>query len=187
MQISSAEYSLNRIYDEISSSVGRIKSRTEENARDDNSRSWGSMDVKASPEINGLTVSYLSPGSAFTLQKIVSQPDFIKSKENRTSKQEVEKDSTEKELTKDIQEIEKQSFLDEIQAHLPQYSARQISLIYENAGVFSANDNGLSGWNTAQNARYASETYNFVFNINNEPKITIDLMHPNNRSFDFRI
>lgn len=187
MQISSAEYSLNRIYDEISSSVGRIKSRTEENAGDDNFRSWKNMDGKASPEITGLTVSCLSPGSAFTLQKIVSQPDFIKSKENRTSKQEVEKDSTEKELTKDIQEIEKQSFLDEMQAYLPQYSARQISLIYENAGVFSADDNWFSGWNTAQNARYASETYNFVFNINKEPKVTIDLMHPNNRSFDFRI
>lgn len=187
MQISTAEYGLNSIYDEIFSSVSRIKSQPGENVRNESFHALEPAEHKAAQEITGLTVSYLSPGAAFTLQKIVSQPDFTNLKKNNTQKQLVEEDETEKTLTKDTQQIEKQNFLDEIQAYLPQYSARQISLIYENAGTFSANDNWLSGWNMAQNTKYANETYNFVFNINNEPKITIDLMHPNNRSFDFRI
>lgn len=187
MQISTAEYSLNRIYDEISSSVSRLSANREKSTSFSYEEQAERPSEKASVDFSFLHIGCLSPSSAFTLQKFISQPPALQSEQQKANKQEVERDNSDKKLNNEVQQIEKDDFLDELQSFLPQYSAQHISRIYEGGATVTANDNWLQNFNTAQNAKYASEAYNFVFNINNEPKIVIDFMHPNNRSFDFRI
>ena len=36
-------------------------------------------------------------------------------------------------------------------------------------------------------AKYANQSYNTVETINDEPKILIDFLHPNNQKYDFKI
>lgn len=187
MQISTAEYSLNRIYDEISSSVSRLSAKKEISTSFSYEKQTEQSSEKVSTDFSFLNIGYLSPSSAFTLQKFISQPPALQSEQQKANKQEVEKDNSGKVLNNELQQIEKNDFLGELQFFLPQYSAQHISNIYKSGTTVIANDNWLQNFNTVQNIKYASEAYNFVFNINNEPKIVIDFMHPNNRSFDFRI
>ena len=187
MQISGAEYGLNRIYDEISSSVSRLSANKDKNVSFSYEKQQERFSEKTSVDFSFLNIGCLSPGSAFALQKFISQPDMLQTEQHKANKQYVKEENSDNELNNKTEQIEKTDFSYELQSFLPQYSAQHVSRIYEGGITSITNDNWLQTFNTAQNIRYASEAYNFVFNINNEPKIIIDFMHPNNRSFDFRI
>lgn len=187
MQIFTAEYGINRIYDEISSSVSRLTANKEKNVSFSYEKQQERFSEKTSVDFSFLNIGCLSPGSAFTLQKLISYPDTLQGKQQKTNKQEVEKESSNKTSNNEAETVEKNNFLDDLHALLPQFSAQQTSRIYEGDATLNINDNWLQNFNTAQNIKYASDAYNFVFNINNKPKIVLDFMHPNNRSFDFKI
>lgn len=187
-------YNLNTSYAkvtaEISQSVRNIRLNSHDVFAPQNkgSVSNDNQQPSAASYFSSYAVSYLEPSASFNLQKIVSEkPEQELARQNQR-KQVLDDKTDEQKLNQAPQTVGNNEFLELLMAEKPTVSnqfAAQNYLQAENQTSFSLSY--ASDWGLADNLKYVNDTYQYVFNINNEPKVLIDFMHKNNQTFDFRI
>lgn len=138
-------------------------------------------------------VSYLEPKSLYSLQLLVqnfSEEENI-NKKQRNEEQVSDNQERKTKASIEVEELPFQtSFMDEIYNYKPAPDSFYVSSVYkQNLTHSSSIINMNSGMEKSilSNVKYATQTYAFNYNINNEPQVRLDLLHKNNRSFDYRI
>lgn len=179
---------------QINKSVKNIGLKSEQgfNLPDSQSAAVKSSAVTNNVSFTGYAFSYLEPSSLYNIHQIKANLQSEEKLKDYQNKQNQVLENEEQELAADndnSEQVGAVSFMEELQNNLS-LDARSITRIYkQNARAeVSAAPLYLSGANFAMHdTKYASDAYNFTFNINNTPDMRIELMHKNNRSFDYRI
>lgn len=177
----------------ISGSVKNIRQKQAENftgnkatlTSNDNSL-WGGF------SLNNYAVSYLQPQTLLNIHNLREDKIDGRLKDRSANRQDIDEGQGQASATKtDTQEVSVVSFLENLQNIRSKPDAAVV------AGIYSQNNKQTSGFSVENfsgtgfsmgEVKYANETYNFNYNLNNrEPDIKIEFMHKNNRSFDYRV
>lgn len=140
----------------------------------------------------GYAFSYLEPTSLYNIHqiktKLQSEEQVKEHAKNQNPVLENE-DQANQADNDNLEQIKAVSFMDELQNNLS-LDAKSITKLYQQNSRTQASVAPLylSGNNFAMHdTKYATDAYNFTFNINNMPDMRIEYMHKFNRSYDYRI
>lgn len=179
---------------QINKSVKNIGLKSDQgfNLPDNHSAAVKSSAVTNNVSFTGYAFSYLEPSSLYNIHQIKANLQSEENIKDQTKKhnQVLENEEQAPQAHNDnAEQAGAVSFMEELQNNLS-LDARSITRIYkQNARAeVSVAPLYLSGADFAMHdTKYASDAYNFTFNINNTPDMRIEFMHKNNRSFDYRI
>lgn len=176
---------------DIAKSVNNIKAKAqslqfEVTAHNSNQINTGFENLS----LNNYAVSYLEPSSSFSVQKFVSDTSSAERPQNKQQNIFNEEEGSVKDKNSQSQNINGLNFLEELSGSLSKADEARGIETYQKASAATASKSEFFNFNNffqQANVEYAANAYDYVFNINAEPKILIDFMHEFNRSFDYTI
>lgn len=176
---------INRLLENISSSANRLVSKKFPNAQQsntENQKGFSLVDI-ATP-----SASYLEAKASFNVQEYVSANPY-KDTGAEKYKRNIYGNSQQNQATAETTSAEGTNFA----AFMPEITPQNKNMVYNQASNIYNAPLKAEQQNITQTAQdfsysrldYALNAYNYVKEVNQEPKILINLMHPNNRNFHF--
>lgn len=178
---------------DISKSVNTIKAKTQalQNDLTPPVQSQNAESSFKSFSLNNYAVSYLEPQALYSLHRFVAEADDSERLKQQTRRQNIfnNDENTALGSTGETNPDDKISFWEELSQNTDSSNLRQVLQAY---GVQSSSSDSSAAFLAAATPSkvsgfYAAEAYDYVFNINTEPKVLIDFMHEFNRSYDYKI
>ena len=170
---------------QIKHSVDTIKNKSEFESETKESK----ISENKSYAIGNYAFTYLEPATSYNIHIVSAQiSDADNVKKERTPEQQIEEKTKNSSPDAEV-EVEGISFYEELQNHV-YIDAKQVSLLYQknNHGGYSDMPLFLEGNRfTTHNQAYATQAYNFTFNINKEPEPHIEYMYKYDKSVDYRV
>lgn len=189
----STSYDLSGLSAQIADSVRLIKSKAVTVPEFSASNSQGSATTSNPMQafsLHNFTVSYLEPGSLYSIQRIVSEsPQELTEQESRNQL----RPDTEKETENtgiNPQEIEGLGFNSELEKIFSAADYANATAVYQQGYSVDVPEvtllfGGTSA--TEEPAHYAAQAYSTAANLNQRSVPLIELMHEFNRNFDYTI
>lgn len=140
--------------------------------------------------LNNYAVSYLEPNASFSVQKFASETLNAEKSQKHQKNIFNEDEASVNDNSKQSRNIGGINFLEELSESLSKSDEVRGIEAYQKAAASAPASSEFFNFNhyfQQANIEYAANAYDYVFNINAEPKVLIDYMHNFNRSFDYTI
>lgn len=171
---------------DISRSVSHLKSGTEELIKNSLSPQ-NSGTAETSLPLYGYAVSYLEPQALFSVHQIASETEETGRASPRNRREEALKENGGAKTEDSGQPSEISDFRNILAAEVTAVDSRSAARAYAYLETIASPSDPETTSFGRQDALYVSGLYEYVKNINAEPTVLIDLMHRNNRSYDYMI
>jgi len=187
---SSSAYNLNSITAQISESVQRIKTaslnRPEISLPSEN---YSGESSGQSFSLHNFAISYLEPRALYSLQRMISEAPEQMNKDGRSQ---LKADNKEQKSPDNIktQAFSEADFNNELEQIFSAADYAKVTAVYRRAVRVDVPEVTLlfGGSPVSEDpARYAANAYNTAAELNHNKEPLIELMHDNNRKFDYKI
>lgn len=185
--INNPAFSLRQVTADIAESVARLKAQRSAETQADAADVQGQTAAKTQLILDGYTVSYLTPQSAYAVQSFVSEDAEISKRQGNVYKD--AEDALTREQPSTLNEDNSISFREELLSLQANADYAGAARAYAFGAGFSENQVlSVSGAGYTEGGfSYAAAAYEYVFSLNRQPDILIDYMHEYNRDFDFKV
>lgn len=189
MLVSAATNRLDNLYTDLTSqirhSVEVIKNKSEFTTEVHESKTSDSR----TNHVGSFAFGYLEPSTAYNIHIVSAQvSDSGQVKKEQTPQQEIDEKANDS-TPKTNEEIEETSFWETLQNQV-YLDSQAITKIYRGASFSGYSELPLfmeGRKYTTYASQYASQAYNFAYNIVKEPDSRIEYMYKYDKSFDYRI
>lgn len=190
--INATAYDLNALTAQISESVRNIKAAAVQSPAFQAPANQSSEISSQAFSLHNFAVSYLEPQAIYSLQRMVSEePESLnKDEQERRLKPDTERDESKAAKTSNQDEIGGLNFNSELEQIFAASDYAKATAVYRQAFQINVPEvTLLFGGNPLPEdpARYAAEAYNSAAGLNQTKEPLINLMHNNNRNFDYTI
>lgn len=178
---------------DISRSVSTIKAKAQVLRNDSipSAQNQSAGSAFKSFSLNNYAVSYLEPQALYSLHRFVAETDDAEKLKQQNRRPNIFKDdeNAAPESAGETNPDDKISFWEEFSQNLNGTILRQTMEAYgvQSSAVDSSAAFLAAATPSKVSGSYAAGAYDYVFNINTEPKVLIDFMHEFNRSYDYKI
>ena len=190
--INAAAYDLTSLTAQISESVRHLRAESLQTSAFSSTTSQGTDNQQVSFSMQGFAVSYLEPRAIYSLHQMISEAPEELNREGQERHLSPDKDKDDNQTVRrsNIEENSSLNFISELERSFSASDYAKVTAVYRQSVQINVPEVTLlwGGSLTAEDSsKYAAEAYNTAAGLNQNKEPLINLMHYNNRNFDYKI